>query len=186
MPLPVEGIRVMPLGGPSRSLLDMVLAQLSRRVSVPCRLVAAPAEFDLPVVPNRDQVDADALLQRIEELTPPGREVVMGLTTHDVGSPIFTFFFGRARQGGRAALVSTARLSPAFYGLAADPELSARRTAVEILHELGHLAGLSHCDDARCLMRFCASVEDLDNRGTTFCRDCSSGLPRAFDPVATP
>ena len=48
--------------------------------------------------------------------------MIVGVTSLDVGLPIFTFVFGRARQGGSAAVVSLARLEPAFYGLAPDAE----------------------------------------------------------------
>ena len=40
---------------------------------------------------------------------------------------VFSFFFGRARQGGRAALVSLARLHPGFYGLPDIDRAAARK-----------------------------------------------------------
>ena len=99
------------------------------------------------------------------------------LTARDIGSPLFTYFFGRARLHGRAGIVSTARLSPAFHGLPDDEALTLRRAEVEVLHELGHLLGLAHCRDFACLMHVTTDVEALDARGTAFCSACSRRLP---------
>jgi archaemetzincin len=101
----------------------------------------------------------------------------VGVTPKDVAIPIFTFVFGRARAGGSAALVSLARLDPAFYGLGQDNGLMAWRAVQEMLHELGHLALLGHCPDAACVMSFAGSVEKIDVRGAGFCARCAPGLP---------
>jgi len=122
-------------------------------------------------------VDADRLLERIEEWPAAPGVILVGFTALDIAIPIFTFVFGRARAGGRALLVSVARLDPRFYGLPEDQGLAERRTVDEALHELGHVAGLRHCDDAFCLMRFAGSVEQVDARGSSFCRRCAARLP---------
>jgi archaemetzincin len=127
-------------------------------------------------LPDREQLDADALLRNLEARAPAD-VVLVGVTPFDVGVPIFTFVFGRARQGGSAAVVSLARLDPSFYGLPADPEKATRRAVDEILHELGHVAGLRHCEDSSCLMRFVASVDQIDVRGSAFCTPCAARLP---------
>ena len=96
----------------------------------------------------------------------------------DLGLTLFTFVFGRATRNGRAAIVSLARLGPEQYGLAADSNLTARRAVAEILHELGHVAGLGHCSDVGCIMQFATSVERIDLRGLEFCPSCAAALPR--------
>jgi archaemetzincin len=179
-PLRLEGLRLVPIGPLERPVLDGVLAGLSRRVGVPCRLQGPLHDLDLPRLAGREQLDADVLLASLEALQDEDGEVIVGLTSHDVGNPIFTFFFGRARHGGGAALVSLARLTPAFYGLPEDEALTVQRAVTEILHELGHVAGLDHCDEPTCVMRFCTNVGALDQRGSRFCAACQAALPQAF------
>jgi archaemetzincin len=55
--------------------------------------------------------------------------------------------------------------------------LTAQRATAEILHELGHVAGLGHCRDASCLMCFSGSVEAVDLRGLAYCAACAAALP---------
>ena len=57
-------------------------------------------------------------------------------------------------------------------------KLRAEARAYEVLHELGHLAGLEHCRDGGCLMSFAGSIERVDSRGSRFCASCATGLPR--------
>jgi archaemetzincin len=157
-------------------LAEELAARISRHVSASCRVVDdAPPE--LVRLPARDQVDADALLGALEARAAPESAALVGLTLLDLAIPVFTFVFGRARQGGRVAVVSLARLDPAFYGLAPDPDLLARRAVQEVVHELGHLASLAHCADAACIMSFAGSVEKVDLRGSRFCDSCRVGLP---------
>ena len=178
----LDRVEVLEVAAPPRELVEAVTAALSRRLSVPCSIRAAPSGLEIPHIPGRNQVDADRLLAAVEALEKPPGYVLVALTGEDIGHPIFTHFFGRARHHGTAAVVSVARLDPAFYGLPDDPTLTVRRSVLEIVHEMGHLAGLEHCDDWSCIMRFASNVAAIDNRGRTFCADCGSGLPEAFAP----
>jgi archaemetzincin len=176
-PSPVDAIHLLPLGPLPTILAEDLASRLSRRVPVPCRVVRSPAEMDLPRLADRDQIDADALLARLEQQAANPSTVLVGVAVQDLAIPVFTFVFGRARQGGRAALVSLARLDPVFYGSAADGERRTERAVTEMLHELGHLASLAHCEDAACLMNFAGSVERVDVRGSVFCDRCAARLP---------
>ena len=157
--------------------IEKLVARASARLALPCRLLADELVVEPLVIPGRAQVDADQLLEQIEALAVGRRGPLVALTRRDLAIPIFTFVFGRAPLGGRAALVSLARLQPTFYGLPPDPEVAGARTLAEVLHELGHLAGLGHCPEAACLMRFAANVETVDLRGHAFCASCAAALP---------
>ncbi|MHC5209607.1 MAG: hypothetical protein ACYTG2_02690 [Planctomycetota bacterium] len=177
---PPKGVDLLTLDPFPDGLAQDLVAQLSRRVTVPCRLLAASASSELselPWIDGRDQADADRLLERLEQRAGRNGSVLVGVTQIDLGNPIFTFFFGRARQHGRAALVSIARLRPGFYGLPDDRALTLRRATLEIVHELGHIVGLPHCKDAACVMHFAATVESIDLRGVSLCQQCAGAAP---------
>jgi archaemetzincin len=174
-------VEILPLGSFPAGLGAELTAAASRRLGAPCQLLA-PEVLEAPVVEGRTQVDADAVLRILETRPVDERTVVVGLTAEDIGSPLFTHFFGRARVNGHAAVVSIARLSPTFYGLPDDRAVTARRALLEILHEVGHVAGLLHCDRPSCVMRLTGTVEDLDARGTSWCESCAARLPRGLRP----
>jgi archaemetzincin len=174
-------VQLVALGAIEPALEQELVQRVSRRIAAPCRLGARLPLDDLPTVPGRTQADADLVLARLESLASAG-VVVVGVAAVDVAIPIFTFVFGRARQGGRACLVSLARLEPAFYGLPPDSNLVTDRAVAEMLHELGHVAGLGHCRDFACLMHFAASVETIDVRGPGFCAACMLRLPPWLRP----
>jgi archaemetzincin len=157
-----------------------LVAAVSDHVTAPCRLVEPPAGLDLTEIPGRGQLDADRLLAQLEAVDGSQPGALVGLVARDFTIPIFTFVFGRARLHGRAAVISLARLRPEFYGLPEDPAATRRRAVAEILHELGHLAGLAHCQDAACLMNFVSAVDKVDLRGLEFCARCAARLPRTL------
>ncbi len=167
-----EGLALIPIGAPPAPLVALVAQRMSRLLPIPCRVLNDPPPIKLTILEGREQADADRLLTALEsEASEPG-QALCGLTMEDIGHPLFTHFFGRARRNGRAMVVSLARLSPSFYGLPADEDLLLRRATLEILHELGHLTGLLHCDDYRCIMQFAPTVERIDSRGAWFCERC--------------
>jgi archaemetzincin len=172
-------IGLAPLDEAAEAVLERILEELSRHTELPCRRLPAPAGGPSLQVPGRSQVDADRLLERVEAAAAATAPLVV-VAGQDFGVPLFTFVFGRARLGGRAAVVSLARLRPEFYGLPEDSGLLARRAAAEILHELGHVAGRAHCADRSCLMSFASSVEAADERGLGFCAECAAALPHGL------
>jgi archaemetzincin len=159
-----------------RVLVEDVVARASRRLAVPVRLHLAPWDVGARRLNGREQFDADVLLASLEADAAPGI-VRVGLSALDFGLALFTFVFGRARRNGHSAIVSLARLSPERYGLPPDATLAASRAVAEVLHELGHVAGLAHCTDLRCIMYFATNVETIDLRGTGFCAACAAALP---------
>jgi len=54
-----------------------------------------------------------------------------------------------------------------------------QRLAKVVAHELGHLVGLTHCRKAECCMALASSLQNLDRRGLSPCRECT-GRIRAY------
>ena len=181
-----EAVHLLPVGTVLPGALDALAARLSRRVELACH-VLPPRELPVRHLPNRDQLDAGALLEALEARATADAGLLVGVTGEDIAVPVFTFVFGLARQGGRACVVSLARTDPLFYGLPPDPALRDERAVAEILHEVGHLATLEHCPDRGCLMSFAGNIERVDTRGSRFCPACAERLPHWLrGPVPLP
>ncbi|MGC8816677.1 MAG: archaemetzincin family Zn-dependent metalloprotease [Candidatus Hadarchaeum sp.] len=106
--------------------------------------------------------------------------VILGIVNVDIYVPELNFVFGLSQLLGRGALVSIYRLNPAFYGQAPDPELFWIRAKKEAVHELGHVFGLDHCNNPRCVMSFSNSILEVDRKSSEFCNRCRVRLFRCL------
>ena len=79
--------------------------------------------------------------------------IVLGLSSADISMEKPGVgdwgIFGQGELGGRAAVISSARLSRG----ARDREQVRRRAGRIALHEVGHVLGLPHCEEAGCVMQ---------------------------------
>ncbi len=150
-----------------------LLESLARRTGLrPVRGLDDPA---FALNPGRRQYDSTRLLVELKARYPS--TLVVGATECDLFIPVLTFVFGEAEMPGRAAIFSIHRLREEFYGLPADRGLLLSRALRELRHEYGHLHGLAHCPDWSCVMSSSHSVERVDLKRDTYCRDCESQLP---------
>ena len=156
----------------SIEMLDSLAAELARIFQVSCHVheETFPADFAHDV--DRGQYYSTAVLQRMQSLVSNQQTAYLGVTNLDLFIPILTFLFGEAQLGGNCALVSLHRLREEFYGLPPNPNLLSERSAKESIHELGHVLGLRHCHDWRCVMASTHDVERLDLKGTEYCPSC--------------
>jgi archaemetzincin len=134
---------------------------------------------------RRGQYRADRLLADIKGLARREHEVVLGLTAVDLCLPVLTFVFGCAELAGRAALLSIHRLDPRFDGLPDDPGLTLERAEKEVLHELGHVLGLTHCRTRTCVMASAHDTGEIDIEEPSYCLDCRAMLAPCPAPEPT-
>lgn len=118
---------------------------------------------------RRRQLSSTRVLAWLASRLPADGSKALALTDVDLYIPILTFVFGEAQLGGRAAVVSTARLRDPT-NLA--PTRLRERLVKEAAHEIGHVFGLLHCDRAACVMARSATLLDVENKGRTLCADC--------------
>jgi len=121
--------------------------------------------------PRRQQHSSTVILKWLLETRPRQSGKIVGITDADLFIPILTFVYGEAQLGGRAAVVSTARLIP-DTGLRPDPHLLRSRVLKETVHELGHTFGLLHCPTPTCVMARSVNLVHVDAKEPALCHDC--------------
>jgi archaemetzincin len=171
----VESIRVWWIGErqPGERVLGHVCSHLERAFRAPVAVLPGAERPEGAYDARRKQWSSTRILAWLVQTVPEGR--VLGLTDLDLFIPILTFVFGEAQVGGRAAVVSTARLGePGFP----DERVVLERLAKESVHEVGHMMGLLHCGTPGCVMGRSASVRDVDQKRSELCRACHEHVAR--------
>lgn len=152
-------------------LVNPISAMYKRfRVSKVAPLADASEAFD----PRRDQYHSSRLLvlleRHIEKLTV---DRLLGVASFDLYVPTMNFVFGEARLPGRVGVISTWRLRPRLHH---QNDLFRDRVIKEAVHEIGHMVGLKHCYDKRCVMHFSERLADTDLKSANLCNSCQSQL----------
>lgn len=174
----VPEIKIVQVGLVDQNLLDYLALTISGSLNARCKTSKSSIETDHAFNPTRRQYNSTQLLAKLLELDSHNGDKILGVTALDLFIPILTFVFGQAQLGGRAALISTHRLHPEFYGLQDDKTLFYSRCEKEANHELGHTCGLSHCRSYDCVMHASNSVEQVDLKPSTFCPNCEARVRR--------
>jgi archaemetzincin len=168
----VSEVLLLWIGGkdPVPDLLEGVRRSVAREYDSSARIQVSPEKPEDAFDARRGQHSSTRILAWLQERHGGARRV-LGVTDADLFIPILTFVFGEAQLGGRAAVVSTARLgdTPLIPG---EPARIALRLQKEAVHELGHTFGLLHCADARCAMARSPSLRHVDEKSPVLCRAC--------------
>jgi len=126
---------------------------------------------------RRRQYRAGDFLPPLARWRQEQRDLVLGITAVDLFVPRLNFVFGLAEPGQQCAVISVARLDPRFFQQPPNPALFQERALKEAVHELGHLLGLPHCRNPRCIMYFSNTLADTDRKGPGFCPACRAQIP---------
>jgi len=121
--------------------------------------------------PVRNQYVADYFLEELLRYKEDLSTIVLGVTAVDIYEDGLNFVFGVALPY-KVAVISTARLHNRFYGLPEDKGLYLLRVVKEAVHEIGHVIGLPHCPNPKCVMHFSNSLADTDYKDYRFCQKC--------------
>ncbi len=158
---------------PAKRVLDHVRLHLERAFGAPVAVWEGMGRPDDAFDPRRKQWSSSRILSWLVRSAPDGK--VLGVTDVDLFVPILTFVFGEAQLGGRAAVISSARLRDAVIR---DERLVLERLAKESVHEMGHVFGLRHCGVPRCVMGRSVGVQDVDEKHPEPCPLCRERLAR--------
>lgn len=165
-------VQVLEVGKVEAGLLSGLAEIIPKIFPVRCQILPKALDPAPTFHGERQQYHSSELLELIQKMAVPGCWRLLGVTSVDLYIPILTFVFGEAQLGGTCALASYHRLRQELYGLAPDPTLLRERLFKEALHELGHTAGLTHCEDYRCVMSSSHSVELVDLKEAELCQSC--------------
>ncbi len=131
------------------------------------------AEFEVPretFNPLRNQYDASKIVECLKRIFDRRCDRHLFIVDTDLYTPRFNFIFGLAELQKNAAIVS-------LYRLAGNRSIE-ERLAKEVIHEVGHLLGLSHCPIQTCVMHFSNTVEDTDKKNMSLCDECRRQIER--------
>ncbi len=165
-------LQVVAVGNPPASLLKDLEEPL--RVQLGVQAVAGRTQLQTPTYAfnkDRSQYHSNAIMRRLVPLLEPGQHSALGVLDVDLFVPDSPFVFGEADREAHIALVSVFRLRQG-----ADAEVLKRRLQVEGTHQVGHLLGLSYCEDPRCVMFLAQAPQDVDRKGPALCNVCRNEL----------
>lgn len=124
--------------------------------------------------PKREQYLAEEVLKTLKAKG----KFALGIADIDLYVPELNFVFGLARPSAKIAIISLTRLRQEFYNLPQNETLLSERAIKEAVHEIGHLLGLGHCSNKKCVMTFSNSVADTDRKEKNFCPQCLMRIKR--------
>lgn len=144
-------------------LVDELSAELDAEVVHGPGIPIGPAWHDLE--PGR--LRSNRIVDDLAAAAPRGSWTLALVDAH-LAAPGREIVFGEATLGGPVALVTVAPLH------SDEIQLLRLRALKEALHEVGHLAGLPHCSDDRCVMHPAGSLRLVDRRTAAFCDACGA------------
>jgi archaemetzincin len=148
-----------------------VSREIQRRFRLPTEIVPLLKDVDFAFDPVRNQFHSTKILEELADKAPRRSIKVLAVVQVDLFIPILTHVYGEAQLDGRAAVVSTNRLGEGLFPVDSHSTFY-RRVAKEAVHELGHCFGLRHCRERTCIMHYCRTLKDVDQKSNDLCRYC--------------
>ena len=172
-------ILLVPVGNVADEVLELLAEKIVQRFK--CDAITYPPS-EIPeeaYVPDRDQYLSSRILSDLRfSVDMDNRDKVLWVTDVDLFVRDLNFIFGEAEIAGKFAIISLTRLRQSFYGKPKDDKLLLGRVVKEAVHELGHVYGLGHCANKRCVKFFSNSLWDTDQKSSDFCARCSRALEK--------
>lgn len=167
---------IIPFGEIKSDLLDFISEAIKKTFGCCCKV-----EESIPIPKDtfskkRSQYNSTAILKRLASQKKDRSTITLGIIDEDLYASNLNFVFGEADFLNRVAIISLWRLRPEFYRLPLDERLFYERAMKEAIHEIGHVYGLGHCHNPKCIMYFSNTIKDTDRKGPDFCNLCTHEL----------
>ena len=128
-----------------------------------------------PYIRNLQILTTD-ILDILTEQLPEDAFCMMGISMDDLyPHPSWNFVFGQASLQDQVGVYSFARYHPAFHKEQTEEnlkELLLKRSCKVLVHEIGHMFGLSHCIYFHCVMNGSNHLHESDVRPLHLCPVC--------------
>lgn len=161
------------MGNVPEMLVDQISAELKNQLRIVTDThlpMGIPKEFRDSY---RDQYSTERILKFLNEKI---QGKVLAITDNDIFAVDMNFTYGQAQMSGSAAVLSMFRLRQEFYRQRSDNAVMIERSVKEAVHEVGHMLGLKHCLNEKCVMNFSPTIFNLDKKTKFFCNDCKMKL----------
>ncbi len=173
-------IAVVPLGMVEEDVLRVAADSIQGILRLPVDVWDAMPIPEEAFMRSRNQYNAMAIIRYLAENHSDSSLKVLGIMDKDICNPIITYVFGEAYMGGRAAVMSSARLSSTSSGEPLSRERFLDRVVKVALHEIGHTFNIPHCHTGRCVMRASNNLLELDDKLNYLCDYCEIFLSDAL------
>ena len=171
-----EMIYLLLLGSVDTRLLDDVAAAVRETFGIPVGILPSTPPPEYAYNKSRGQYHSRTVLKSLSFITPENAIGILAVTNVDLYVENLNYVFGEAALDGRVSAISLYRLQPEFADQPQGHRLFAERAVKEAIHELGHIFGLRHCQNPRCVMFFSNSIEDTDRKSKEFLGSCGEIL----------
>jgi len=166
-----QAIIVSPIGEIPLWMSDTIVKDVGEFFGFSARVEKVLDDILFAYDAERNQYHSTKILEKLAKKAPEDCIKIIAVTKEDLFIPILTHVYGEAQLGGKACIISIARLI-------ADLEVwivnkGCKRIVKEAIHELGHTFDLRHCEDEICIMHYCRRLEDVDKKSNQFCRYCN-------------
>ena len=149
--------------------INLIVNNIEPLFNAHCKIEKLNLDLSFAYHQTRKQYNSTAILAYLKPIISKNT-YSLAIVNQDLYTNNATFVFGEAEVGGRVGIVSLARLKT---NIKDDLPLLACK---EITHELGHIFGLRHCDNKRCVMSFSANLAEVEKKSNKFCPDCAHSL----------
>ncbi|ALU12032.1 peptidase M54 [Ignicoccus islandicus DSM 13165] len=173
-----QRVYIFRVGDVSSDLLDNAALAIKENLPFDVEVLIYPQKLQPPISTfdwERMQYVASALVfglvSKLGIKLKPYEKAIF-VVNADAYEPPLNFVFGIALPSIGSGAVFLPRLRNETYGLPPDYNALISRLRKEVLHELGHLYGLEHCPNPRCVMAFSNSINEVDAKGEEYCERC--------------